>query len=509
MRTRKATATIVASPVLVGAVTVLVTIIAVFIAYNANAGLPFVPTYDVKAQVPNAAKLVEGNEVRLGGFRVGVVETIETKRIGEGENERSIAVLDMKLDKVIEPLPTDTSISVRPRSALGLKYVEIIKGAGDDMIAAGGTIPLGTGVSDTSPPEDLEDVLATFDAETREASRVGLQGLGDALAGRGASINEAIFSLNPLFRHLQPVAQNLSDPATELRKFFPGLGRAAGEVAPVAFQQAQLFTNMADTFNAFSRDPDALRETISEGPPTQSVAIESFRIQRPFIADFADLSRRLRPAAQELPRSLPALSSAFQVGTPVLRRVPRLTDDLEKIFGALEDLGRDPTTLLALRDLETTVDVAAPGLQFIAPYQTVCNYANYFFVPLGTHLSTPGGGGTLERILLKSADREQLNALTARGASRPVDTPESKEQGGNVPATLHTQTGAPAVDDQGNADCEVGQQGYLGGTFSKNSRYGPNEVGGRNTVFDPQIPGNRGGTFKTRELGIDSLKDIP
>ena len=49
-----------ASPVLVGAVTVLVTIVAVFLSYNANSGLPFVPTYDLKAKLPNAANLVRG-----------------------------------------------------------------------------------------------------------------------------------------------------------------------------------------------------------------------------------------------------------------------------------------------------------------------------------------------------------------------------------------------------------------------------------------------------------------
>ena len=54
------------SPVLVGAVTVLVTLVAVVISYSANEGLPFVPTYQIKAQVPNAAKLVEGNDVRAG-----------------------------------------------------------------------------------------------------------------------------------------------------------------------------------------------------------------------------------------------------------------------------------------------------------------------------------------------------------------------------------------------------------------------------------------------------------
>ena len=68
---RRGTASLAASPVLVGAVTVLVTVIAVFIAYQANQGLPFVPTYDVKAEVPNAQKLVRGNEVRAGGFGSG------------------------------------------------------------------------------------------------------------------------------------------------------------------------------------------------------------------------------------------------------------------------------------------------------------------------------------------------------------------------------------------------------------------------------------------------------
>ena len=44
------------APVLVGAVTVLVTIVAVFLSYNATSGLPFVP-YDLKANLPNAASL--------------------------------------------------------------------------------------------------------------------------------------------------------------------------------------------------------------------------------------------------------------------------------------------------------------------------------------------------------------------------------------------------------------------------------------------------------------------
>ena len=61
---------------LIGAATTLVVIVAVFLAYNANSGLPFVPTYELKVEVPNAANLVKGNDVRIGGTRVGAVATI-------------------------------------------------------------------------------------------------------------------------------------------------------------------------------------------------------------------------------------------------------------------------------------------------------------------------------------------------------------------------------------------------------------------------------------------------
>ena len=507
MRTRKPAGSIVSSPLLIGAVTMLIVGVAVFLSYNANQGLPFVPTYDLKAEVPNGAKLVEGNEVRLGGYRVGAVDTIRTIR----RDKRTLVILDMKLDKKVEPLAVDSAVQIRPRSALGLKYVEISPGNSPQKLLPGETVGVGNDVIDDDPPEDIEDVLGTFDAATRQAAQDGLEGFGDALAGRGRSINEAIAAFGPLLRALTPVVRNLNDPDTELSGFFRGLGRAAAEAAPVAEEQAELFANMADTFEAFSRDPDALRASIEEGPATQEQAISSFRQQRPFLTDFADLSRRLRPAARELPRSLPALSDAFRVGTPVLRRSVRLSGELTSFLGDLEELGEDPDTLMAINQLDTTVSVSRPLVEFVAPYQTVCNYAVYFLDPLGRHISQPGGGGTVQRILLKQANRNQRNSLTTRQSSRPVDVQaneDSQQPGENPPAALHTQFQAPAIQANGAADCEAGQTGYPR-RLARDSRYGPNELGGRAVVLDPDTPGLRGGTFKARELGIDNLKDVP
>src|SRR3954463_11900807 len=168
----RGTASIVASPVLVGAVTTLIVIVSVFLAYHANKGLPFVPTYDLSARLPNGSNLVPGNEVRLGGFRVGVVDTIKpATQLIHGRNT-PIAQVNMKLDKTIEPLPVDTKIIVRSRSALGLKFVEITPGRSKQTFKAGGTIPL----ANTTLPIEFDDFLNTFDDKTRTASRLALTG---------------------------------------------------------------------------------------------------------------------------------------------------------------------------------------------------------------------------------------------------------------------------------------------------------------------------------------------
>src|SRR3954471_7191140 len=182
---QRGSAAIVASPVLVGAVTTLIIIVSVFLAYNANKGLPFVPTYDLSATLPSGSNLVEGNEVRIGGFRVGVVDGIgPTTKIVAGQ-PKAVATIHMKLDKTAEPLSTDTGVLVRQRSALGLKYVQLTPGKSKTTYKPGDTIPL----NHSTLPVEFDDLLNIFNEPTRAYSRQALDGFGDSFAGRGESIN--------------------------------------------------------------------------------------------------------------------------------------------------------------------------------------------------------------------------------------------------------------------------------------------------------------------------------
>jgi virulence factor Mce-like protein len=446
--------------VLVGAVTVLVTIVAVFLSYNANSGLPFVPTYDLKANLPNAAQLVKGFEVRIGGARVGVISDIDARRRDDGS---TYAQVTMKLDKEIEPLPAGSRLLVRPRSAIGLKYIELDpRRSGDEVLEAGSTIP----VRQARPePVELDEVFNMFDAKARVGSRNSLDGYGGGLAGRGEDLNTAIAALVPLLRDLEPVARNLADPNTRLDRFFRALADAAAEVAPVAEEQASLFVSLDTSFTALaSVARPYLQETISESPRTEAVTIRDFPRQRPFLRNNTAFFRELRPGVATLPRSAPVLADAFEAGTRVLPRTIEPNEDLEDVFETLADFSEDPFVRQGVDQLTRLSSSLRPTLRFLTPTQTVCNYATLWFRNASSLLSDGDANGTWQRFQVVAAptDTTVLNrGLPLVYGENNVGLPSSGPADGPQPENhLHfnpyPHTAAPGQP----RECEAGNEPF-------------------------------------------------
>jgi virulence factor Mce-like protein len=520
--------------VLVGAITVLIVTVSVFLAYSANKGLPFVPTYDLSATLPSASNLVEGNEVRVGGFRVGVVDRIGTTTKIVAGQPKSVATIHMKLDKKVEPLSIDTHILIRQRSALGLKYVQLTPGTSRTTFKPGDTMPL----SHASLPVELDDFLNTFDERTRQGTRDALTGFGTSFAGRGRSINESLEGLNPFFRFLTPVMRNLSDPRTRLSELLKQIGATSAQLAPVARVQAVLFRNMADTLAALVHCEECLRATIEKTPPTEDAAIRSLRVQQPFLASFTDLSRRLNPAVAELPRALPPLTHALVVGTPVVRSSVSLSIETARVLTALDDLASDPATLSSLRDVRDTISVLDPLANYVAPYQTVCDDAVAFFTGLQGDVGFQTENGSAQAALLKTDEGTSQDNTMNQLSDRPPDIPRNVDPHGAVfpgdpqrPPWMvqHTQAYPPAIDAQGNADCQIGQEGFPTGPYNfpfsdKNIRPSyrsrtvedPNDrdqihefeahhAGGSRTYNASNTPGLSGPGF----FGVPHLSDVP
>ena len=456
MRPRRGQAALTASPVLVGAVTVLVTIVAVFLSYNANSGLPFVPTYDLKANLPNAAQLVKGFEVRIGGARVGFISKIEPRKRADGS---AYAQVTIKLDKEIEPVPADSTLLVRPRSSLGLKYIELTPGAGRAGLPAGSTIP----VRQARPAVvELDDLFSMFDDKTRVGSRNSLDGFGGGLAGRGQDINTAIPAFVPLLADLEPVARNLSDPDTRLNRFFASIARAAEEAAPVAEEQASLFVNLDTSFTAFaSIARPFLQETISESPASEQVAIRDFPRQRPFIRNNTAFFRELRPGVAVLPHAAPIVADAFEAGTEVLPKTEQMNEDLADVFQALSDFSDDESARQGVRELARLSSSLRPTLRFLTPTQTTCNYATIFLRNVASLLSEGDANGNYQRFLVVAAPSDPLTFELgpnneAGPSAAPADGPERHNH-------LHVNPYPNAAAPGQTHECEGGNERYAVG----------------------------------------------
>jgi virulence factor Mce-like protein len=431
---RNAAPTIVANPILIGAATLLVGLVAVFLAYNANTGLPFVPTYDVTALVRDADQLNHNADVRIGGKRVGLVTSIAAVPTRSGA---PLAELHLKLDKVVGPLPADTQVRVRPRSIIGLKYLQLTPGGSRRTIPSGGTIPLANARGNV----DLQDALNAFDLDTRRSLRRILSVGGNGLAGRGTDLNEAIHAFDPLTRHLGPVMRNLASPQTDLDGLLRGLDSAAGAAAPVAAQLGGLFDGAATTLHAIARVDASFGSVIDQAPATEQAATDALRTARPVLARATRLVDALRPGVALLPKASTRLARAVEVGTPVLRRADGLADRLAATLSALHDLVRDPATSGSVVELTRSLQALLPLLDQLVPAQTRCNYLGLYFRDAPAVIGEGDANGNWFRFM-------------------PLQNTPDNPYHGQAAANLHFD---PYVDEGAGGHCVAGNERYVTG----------------------------------------------
>jgi virulence factor Mce-like protein len=431
-------------------VTVLVIIVAVFLAYNANNGLPFVSTYNLKALVPNADALVKGNEVRIGGVRVGIVKTVVPVQVGNGN---IAAELSLNLDKNTEPLPVDSTITIRPKSALGLKFLQVTPGTSSKGFAAGETIPLAAAKPE---PVDIDQFFDMFDKPTRDAIRQNLAGFGNALAGRGPQLNEALGALRRLAVNGQPVLRTLVAPSTDFAGFWRALEALSATVAPVAEQQASLFVALDRTFAAFANvSRPFIQETIEKSPPTLDTANADLPALRPFLHDSQLFFTALQPGARSLAETSPIIAESLHAGVPVLNASPVVNAQLQPTAEALVDFQNAPGVFNGLDLLIDTNNVLKPALSFIAPAQTKCNYLTLAF----RNLANSNSSGNSKGNWLNFISYEPPTGANAE--SGPSSAPANGQGGfeNHLHFNPYPRTAAPGQ----NNVCEAGNQKYIPG----------------------------------------------
>ncbi|HWX44329.1 MAG TPA: MlaD family protein [Solirubrobacteraceae bacterium] len=448
-----------ASPLLIGALTTLIAAVAVYISYNAANGLPFTPTYNIKVELPETSGLQKGNEVRLTGKRIGVVSGLTPHQ--DSATGRVTAIVSLKLEKHIAPLPADTTTLVQSVSTIGLKYLELTRGHARKGIPEGGTIP----ASQSHEPVQIQGFFNMFDKQTRVAIAQNTDTFGNGLAGRGLGLNNTIAMLRPLVHNAVPVLHNLASPQTGFGQLFVAFDKAATEVAPVAETQAALYDDLATFFTAFAGASPSLERTIEGGPAALRQAIHSLPSEAPFIEKTTEFMRLLRPSAHILSTVAEPLGHAFEVGAVNLRAAAALNPQLTSALQSFEVFSRNPVVTLGLEEFTRTAQLGNPLLAGITPAQTTCNYITLAFRNVANLLAESVSTGTLARVVpILSPSGPNNEGLPASAPANGPSLDKNGTSGAVIPDNFLHYNPYPNVAGPGQPkECEAGNAVYTPG----------------------------------------------
>lgn len=352
---------------IVGLVVVVALIAFVYISYTADSGLPLQRSYHITVQLPNADRLINTDEVRIAGIRVGQVSSVSAERSRAGG--QPYATVGLSLSPSTGPLPADTHVEVGAASVLGQTYVDLMPGTSAQTIRNGGTLPL----RNASSTVELTDLLDIFNHSTGIAIQNTLGGFGAGVAGRGTALNSTIAATTRLLPPLTNLASTLASTRANLALFLHGVETVAGALAPVSAPLADLITNGSVTFTSLATVRAALAATIDDAPGAESSATRALiRLASPLNA-LAAATVRLHAAGPALPRTLSEVNSTLTAGDRPLTEIPPFASRLRVALHALASTSRAPTTVQALTLLHSATSAATPLLAGLTPAQTVCN----------------------------------------------------------------------------------------------------------------------------------------
>ncbi len=326
--------------------------LALFLWIAFGGPLPLKPEgYRFTVPFNEATQLAVQSDVRISGVSVGKVESIDL-------SDKGLADASIQVDSQYAPIPADTRAILRQKTLLGETYVELTPGNRDGpKLAEGGTIP----EAQVSSAVQLDEIFRTFNARTRQAFRVWMQGTAAALHNQGANLSAAIAELDPFAEQTNRVLKILNDQQPAVR----GLIRSGGDVFHALSERKDqlrgLIQNSNAVFQTTARRNADLEQLFEILPTFQRESRATLDRLDSFAANTDPLVRQLQPAAKQL--------------SPTLIAAGKAAPDLEKFFAGLRGainasgsgfpalrrlLSDDLTPFLAR--LGTTVDGHAPYL---------------------------------------------------------------------------------------------------------------------------------------------------
>jgi phospholipid/cholesterol/gamma-HCH transport system substrate-binding protein len=330
--------------------------ILVFLWLSFGGSVPLQPEgYRVKVQFPEATQLAQEADVRISGVRVG---RVKKKQPNE---ETGLTDTVIEIDSRYAPIPEDTRAILRQKTLLGETYVELSPGTagadaaagGDDervegLLADGGTLPAGQ-VAETV---QLDEILRTFDPETRRRFTIWLDQQGQAVEGQAQEINDALALLTPFAEETDDVLRVLRVQGGATRRLVRDTGVVFEALTEREGQLRELISNSNRVWETVAGRDAELADTVRVLPTFLREARATTERTTDFALEADALVGQLRPAAREL--------------SPTLIDLDLLAPDLRGFFRDLDPLVR--VSRRGLPATEEVLDNTRPVLARLDPF---------------------------------------------------------------------------------------------------------------------------------------------
>jgi phospholipid/cholesterol/gamma-HCH transport system substrate-binding protein len=276
--------------------------------------VPFVGQrfFDVSAEMTTAQAVTpgQGQTVNIAGVEVGEISSV---RLQDGR-----AVIGMKIKPEYDLIYRNATVLLRPKTGLKDMVAELDPGTpAAGRLPAGGTIP----VSQTLPDVNLDEILASLDADTRDFLTLllngGAQGLGGERGGR--RLGQALRRIEPTALYAKRINRALAQRRRNLARVIHNLSLLTSELGRRDTQLAGFVQNNNAVFGALAAEDRSLRATLRELPSSLVVTRSTLAKVRALADELGPTLQALRPGARALGPSLAQTRPFLRQTTPVIR----------------------------------------------------------------------------------------------------------------------------------------------------------------------------------------------
>jgi virulence factor Mce-like protein len=290
-----------------GAVGIGFALLLLYIGFTAPERIPGRSYYNLTAQFNDADNLTKSYQVRIGGRLVGQVLD---PRVQDGKG-----VVRLQLTPDIEPLKSDTTLRVRPRSAVGVRFLELTPGTKGEPLREGDVIPAGQ----TSETVQLDEALGTFDAARRAKLKTFISELGGGVVSRGEDLNDTVRTAPDFLGDLAAVSRAVNARRGAPARFVQESQGAAAAADPVRDVIGRGFRPEADALKVFTDNEARLRKLLDVAPADLSGVRAGLSQTDPFLTETRAFAAAARPALRAGVPALREAAALFAEARPGLR----------------------------------------------------------------------------------------------------------------------------------------------------------------------------------------------